>query len=191
MPFLQATLRDSDFQRRFDLADAEVLIGRGQGAQVRIGHRSLSRHHCKLVRRDASWYVVDLGSTNGTLLNDRRISGEQRLLQGDLISIGVARIAYFEHGVAAASTGATTYPSLQAPDAAQDAVEHKDHNIDTATHFPNPIATADCLFIDTDAEIDLDQVDSEELTMDLDPDQLFLDEEDDEEDHTAAAQRDR
>ena len=65
---------------------AEFTAGR-QGALV-IGDEFASNHHARFTTAHGLWYVEDLGSTNGTWLNRRRIHAAQRLKKGDKIWIG-------------------------------------------------------------------------------------------------------
>jgi pSer/pThr/pTyr-binding forkhead associated (FHA) protein len=44
--------------------------------------------HARLYRKDSSWYVEDQGSTNGTLLNDRRVDASVEVHAGDVLKVG-------------------------------------------------------------------------------------------------------
>jgi pSer/pThr/pTyr-binding forkhead associated (FHA) protein len=65
---------------------AEFTAGR-QGTLV-IGDEFASGHHARFTASRGRWYVEDLGSTNGTWLNGRRIHAAQWLKKGDKIWIG-------------------------------------------------------------------------------------------------------
>jgi len=58
-----------------------------QGSLV-IGDEHASSHHCLFQFAHGYWYVEDLGSTNGTWLNGRRMYAAQRLKKGDKVKIG-------------------------------------------------------------------------------------------------------
>jgi pSer/pThr/pTyr-binding forkhead associated (FHA) protein len=64
----------------------EFTAGR-QGTLV-ISDEFASNHHARFTTAHGLWYVEDLGSTNGTWLNRRRIHAAQRLKKGDKIWIG-------------------------------------------------------------------------------------------------------
>lgn len=63
-------------------------IGRLQDCQARFDDPNVSRHHAELRMSGGAYSVVDLGSTNGTLVNGVRIAGETRLNDGDTVSVG-------------------------------------------------------------------------------------------------------
>jgi predicted component of type VI protein secretion system len=65
--------------RTFELRTPLVHVGRGAHNDVVLPDDSVSDSHAKIQRRDAGWYVVDMGSTNGTYVGGRRIGAEQQL----------------------------------------------------------------------------------------------------------------
>ena len=79
-------------------------IGRRTGADICIESSEVSRDHCVIFLRRDHWYVKDLGSTNGTYVNDKMIS-EQLLDSGDCIEIGPVRLVFERTGSPAGSQG--------------------------------------------------------------------------------------
>jgi pSer/pThr/pTyr-binding forkhead associated (FHA) protein len=63
-------------------------IGRAESCQVRLEDTYASQHHARLSARDGSWYLEDLGSTNGTYVNDRRVQAPVEVRPGDVVKIG-------------------------------------------------------------------------------------------------------
>lgn len=79
------------FQRsEFPLDKKEVLVGRGSKNHIRINDPSISRSHLKILRRDKSYFIVDLGSRNGTLISGKRLPPETEVpvVPGRQISLG-------------------------------------------------------------------------------------------------------
>jgi hypothetical protein len=72
---------------RFDLFGG-LSIGRASNADVQIDDRYASGLHARIYAHRGHFYVEDLKSTNGTLLNDETLAGEAELMPGDLIRIG-------------------------------------------------------------------------------------------------------
>jgi pSer/pThr/pTyr-binding forkhead associated (FHA) protein len=73
--------------RRFDLIGG-LSIGRSKEADVRIDDRYASSLHARVFSRDSRFYVEDMNSTNGTLLNGATLNGEAELIDGDTVQIG-------------------------------------------------------------------------------------------------------
>lgn len=70
------------------LTRARIVVGRSRECDVQVDDGNVSRRHCEVVQDGAaSWSVVDLGSTNGTELNGRRVESAP-LTDGDRITIG-------------------------------------------------------------------------------------------------------
>jgi FHA domain len=72
---------------RFDLFGG-LSIGRSGEADVPIDDRYASGLHARIYAHGGRFYLEDLKSTNGTLLNDDPLAGEAELMAGDLIRIG-------------------------------------------------------------------------------------------------------
>jgi predicted component of type VI protein secretion system len=70
------------------LATRKFLIGREQDCHLRPNSELVSRHHCALWVDDFAVRVRDLGSTNGTFVNNTRVRGELVLGAGDHIRVG-------------------------------------------------------------------------------------------------------
>lgn len=68
--------------------NGETVIGRDSDCHVMIPDAFVSSRHARVYRSGSGYYVEDLGSTNGTLLNGRALAMPERLQQGDLITVG-------------------------------------------------------------------------------------------------------
>ena len=79
------------------VVDDGVLLGRGERAGVVLADPAVSAEHARLVRVDGAWVVMDLGSTNGTLLNQRAVHGQARLQAGDELGLGNVRLKVVGH----------------------------------------------------------------------------------------------
>ena len=74
-----------------ELRQDVTTVGRGEGVDLRIQDRSVSRLHAEIIRRGPFVYVSDLGlSANGTRINGRPV-GRRLLADGDVIAFGAAR----------------------------------------------------------------------------------------------------
>ena len=72
---------------RFDLFGG-VSLGRSPDADIRLDDRYASGIHARVFNRGGAYYVEDMNSTNGTLLNSQELHGEAELVDGDTIRIG-------------------------------------------------------------------------------------------------------
>ena len=79
--------------QKFVLKPGEILIGRSSQAAIQIDHESVSRRHAKVSFADIGVTMQDLGSTNGTYVNDEPIT-ERVLSNGDLIKVGRTILKY-------------------------------------------------------------------------------------------------
>ena len=74
----------------FDLAEPEFVIGRADDCSLRLDSKFVSRHHCELIidEREKAVRVRDLGSQNGTFVNNGPVTDECRLKNGDKLVVG-------------------------------------------------------------------------------------------------------
>ena len=71
-----------------------TTIGRAVECDIVITSKRVSREHARLVRDGRRVMLEDLGSTNGTLLNDERILEPMELRDGDMISVGDVKFTF-------------------------------------------------------------------------------------------------
>ena len=70
------------------LMDGVNSIGRHDDCQIRIRSSQVSRRHCELFEEGNKLILRDLGSSNGTFVNGKRVLGQQTLKPGDVLTIG-------------------------------------------------------------------------------------------------------
>jgi pSer/pThr/pTyr-binding forkhead associated (FHA) protein len=73
--------------RSFDLGE-ELTVGRAAGCQVTLDDSYVSQLHARVFTRDGILYVEDLGSTNGTYLNNGAVTSAVPMKRGDRLKIG-------------------------------------------------------------------------------------------------------
>jgi len=99
--------------RNIQLREGENLIGRLPGVSLCINSLQVSRHHARITVEDSTAFLEDLGSKNGTLLNDRPVRQREQLRDGDRIFLGegVAALQF----VKAVDFAPTDPPDLDTP----------------------------------------------------------------------------
>jgi hypothetical protein len=65
-----------------------LRIGRDPACGLRLNHETVSRAHAELTRQGGMWVLRDLGSTNGTTVNGRRVIGAAVVREGDQVGFG-------------------------------------------------------------------------------------------------------
>ena len=79
--------------RNHGITESKVVLGRSREADLRVADVNISRRHAELRREGATFWIVDLGSTNGTEVNGKRID-RQQLRDGDRITMGSTEIVF-------------------------------------------------------------------------------------------------
>lgn len=78
----------------FILAGDVIRIGRATENEIVISARGVSRAHCRLTRRDGKLILEDVGSTNGTLVNGRRLTSPYTVSVGDELRLSEERLVF-------------------------------------------------------------------------------------------------
>jgi pSer/pThr/pTyr-binding forkhead associated (FHA) protein len=77
--------------REVPILQSDFLIGRGEDCDLRLRVSSVSRHHCILRVNNGEAMLIDLGSSNGTYVNEHPVRSQTVLHTGDEIKVGTCR----------------------------------------------------------------------------------------------------
>ncbi len=83
---------------------SRLKIGRGRRADVNLDNTAVSREHAILAMQDGETYLIDLGSTNGTHINGKKVSGKAHVHVDDEIEIAKFRLLSAQEKVASPVT---------------------------------------------------------------------------------------
>lgn len=92
-----------------DIDQPSVRVGRDDGMDIIIDNPSVSRSHLEFRTDGSGWVVEDMGSSNGTYLDDQRISAPKPVAQGDEVGLGKFTIV-FDRVVGDATPAAAATP---------------------------------------------------------------------------------
>ncbi|WP_433203008.1 FhaA domain-containing protein [Dactylosporangium sp. CS-047395] len=81
-----------DDGRRYSMQSGETVIGRGRQVDLRVRDEGVSRRHASLRYDGKALVLMDLGSTNGTLLNSRPVTEPMAVSPGDVITLGGVQV---------------------------------------------------------------------------------------------------
>lgn len=73
--------------RLLEIESDQIVLGRDETCDVIVDEHTASRRHAKIVRKGEHWMVVDLGSTNGTFVNEKKVQ-ILKLSSGDCVRVG-------------------------------------------------------------------------------------------------------
>ena len=83
----------ADIGKRYFLDKSEQIIGRSDSVNIQVDQESVSRKHARIAAREGRSFINDMGSTNGTFVNDVQIS-DAELRDGDLVRVGQTIFKY-------------------------------------------------------------------------------------------------
>jgi TolB protein len=101
---------EQDQERR--LTGSSTVIGRGGGCDIVLSDDQVSRRHAELSKTDGRWFVCDLGSANGTFVNDGQLAPNERLPlnAGDRVRFGPRTECLFNLATSPIRDGAAVEP---------------------------------------------------------------------------------
>ncbi len=77
-----------DIGRKYPLDKVQTTIGRGPDNGIVCDMDNVSRTHCKIYAGAGGNYIEDMGSTNGTFVNDEELTSRRKLKNGDFVKVG-------------------------------------------------------------------------------------------------------
>ena len=91
---IASQIRQAEPGERVALRAGSTIIGRMSECDVTVNDTNVSRRHAEVRTSGTSHVVVDLGSTNGTLVNGERVVSERLIADGDIISVGSTHLRF-------------------------------------------------------------------------------------------------
>src|SRR5579883_793441 len=89
-----ALLVDPHSGQIFNLCRFATAIGRSVACDVILTDKSVSRQHALIYCIRGKFYIEDVGSTNGTMLNGKVITGRSTISSGDEVRLGITRLVF-------------------------------------------------------------------------------------------------
>ena len=111
-PLFKLTMRQGPRpDQTFELHKDVYTLGREAGNDIIINDPQVSRHHARLTLQGGAYVLEDLGSTNGTFVNGRRVAGQIALSAGDMIGLGDTIVLAMSGATDAAATQVGRVPT--------------------------------------------------------------------------------
>lgn len=109
MPYQLVVVQGRSSRQAVKLSSSVTTVGRREVCQLRIKSSQVSRKHCQFFEKKGLLLVKDLGSSNGTFVNGKRVEDQRVLEPGDELTIGGVKLKV-EKIEEVAATAATTKP---------------------------------------------------------------------------------
>jgi pSer/pThr/pTyr-binding forkhead associated (FHA) protein len=78
---------------RHEVKQRRVVLGRSRDCDIQLSDTNVSRRHAELRQEGASYWMVDLGSTNGMEVNGKRVK-RAKLRDGDTVTLGSTDVVF-------------------------------------------------------------------------------------------------
>jgi FHA domain len=100
MNYVLQVVRGRSASTTLKLADGVTSIGRHDDCLIRIKSSQVSRRHCEVFEASDKLTIRDLGSSNGTFVNGKKVAGQQVLKPGDELTVGAVTLRVAKIGQA-------------------------------------------------------------------------------------------
>lgn len=100
----------------YPISKGEMHIGRDISNEIVINDAEVSRKHVRIAIQAGEVTIEDLGSTNGTFINEQRVSGPYTLVAGDTLQLGEHVVLVFEAAVQESDATMAVPPSMPEAD---------------------------------------------------------------------------
>lgn len=82
----------------------DTLIGRSENCSVRSMNPTVSRMHCRIFEHKEKYFIEDMGSRNGTFVNETRINSPQEIMDGDKIHVATVQFKFIRFNDSSSTT---------------------------------------------------------------------------------------
>jgi pSer/pThr/pTyr-binding forkhead associated (FHA) protein len=141
--------RDGE-RRDFQLDKPVCVLGRRQDCGLQIPLMGISRQHCQLTVQGTKITVKDMGSSNGTYVNGKRVQQEQELAAGDRLQLGLVVFVVQVDGKPAEVSPPTREETVQRPTAAGSGAAAADNEVEVELEPDDEDAFAQLVMGDDD-----------------------------------------
>src|SRR5260370_35399092 len=114
MAILQVISGDNAGERHA-LGPAKAILGRHPDCDIVLDSGSVSRQHAEITSLDGEFYIQDLGSRNGTIVNGQAIHAKHKLQDGDRLKICDLSFAFFRDHPRDRAPAPRSLPTLAEP----------------------------------------------------------------------------
>jgi pSer/pThr/pTyr-binding forkhead associated (FHA) protein len=118
MNYVLQVVRGRSANTTLKLADGVTSVGRHDDCWIRIKSSQVSRRHCEIFESGGKLTIRDLGSSNGTYVNGKRVLGQQALTTGDELTLGAVTLRVAKLGQAGSAPAMPSAPKPKAGDTA-------------------------------------------------------------------------
>ena len=118
MAFQLLVVQGKSASQAIKIGTSVMTVGRQQDCQLRIASSQVSRKHCQIFEKKGLLLVKDLGSSNGTLVNGKRIADQRVLEPGDELTVGSVKFRIERQEETVLEPGASPPASAKAADTA-------------------------------------------------------------------------